>query len=83
MIRLPQHPYDIAVFSQILASKQFRVAVYGNRHSIPAEYAGASLTLKRYPDRLCSYHRENSLFAMCEATTGERILNCPIIPRRF
>ena len=30
----------------------------GNRYSVPAEYAGALLTLKTYPARLCIYHRE-------------------------
>jgi len=58
MNQLPPHAYDIATISQIRASRQFRVAVDGNRYSVPAEYAGASLTLKRYPDRLCIYHRE-------------------------
>jgi transposase len=58
MTRLPLNPYDIATISQIRASRQFRVAVDGNRYSVPAEYAGALLTLKTYPDRLCIYHRE-------------------------
>jgi transposase len=58
MIQLPPHPYDIATISQVRASRQFRVAVDGNHYSVPAEYAGAALTLKTYPDRLCIYHRE-------------------------
>jgi hypothetical protein len=58
MTQLPPYPYDIATIDPVRASRQFRVAVDGNRYSVPAEYAGASLTLKVYPDRLCIYHRE-------------------------
>ena len=59
MIKLPPHAYDIASIDQVRASRQFRVAVDGNRYSVPAEYAGAALTLKTYPDRICIYQREN------------------------
>jgi transposase len=58
MMKLPPHAYDIATIDQLRASRQFRVAVDGNRYSVPAEYAGALLTLKAYPDRICIYHRE-------------------------
>jgi transposase len=58
MIKLPPHPYDIASIDQVRASRQFRVALDGNRYSVPAEYAGALLNLKVYPDRICIYHRE-------------------------
>lgn len=58
LIPLPPHPHDIATIEQVRASKQFRVTLDTNRYSVPAEYAGASLTLKTYPDRLCIYHRE-------------------------
>jgi hypothetical protein len=59
MLPLPDNPFDIGTISQIRASSQFRVAVDANRYSVPAEYAGASLTLKTYPDRLCIYANEN------------------------
>ena len=49
-------PYDIATITQVRASKQFRVTLDTNRYSVPAEYAGARLTMKTYPDRLCMYH---------------------------
>ncbi len=52
---LPPHPYDIAHISQVRASSQFRLTLDTNRYSVPAEYAGVSLTLKTYPDRLCVY----------------------------
>ena len=55
---LPLHPYDIATISQVRASSQFRASLDTNRYSVPAEYAGAQLTLKAYPDRLCLYHQE-------------------------
>lgn len=55
---LPLHSYDIAVIAPIRASSQFRVTVDTNRYSVPAEYAGARLTLKAYPDRLCIYDND-------------------------
>lgn len=32
------------------------MTVDANHYSVPAEYAGARLTLKSYPDRICIYH---------------------------
>jgi len=58
---LPLHPYDIGTVSQVRASSQFRVTLDTNRYSVPAEYAGVSLTMKTYPDRLCLYHEEKLL----------------------
>jgi transposase len=58
---LPLHPYDIATISQVRASSQFRITLDTNRYSVPAEYAGAQLTLKIYPDRLCLYHQEKMI----------------------
>jgi transposase len=52
---LPTHPFDIATVSQARASRQFRIILDTNRYSVPAQYAGALLTLKAYPDRLCIY----------------------------
>jgi transposase len=58
LIPLPPNPYDIATISQVRATRQFRVTLDTNRYSVPAEYAGAKLTMKAYPDRLCVYDRE-------------------------
>jgi len=58
MTQLPPHPYDIATIEQVRASRQFRVTADANRYSVPAEYAGARLTLKTYPDRFCIYHQD-------------------------
>lgn len=55
---LPPQPYDIGTITQVRASTQFRIALDSNRYSVPAEYAGASLTLKTYPDRICIYQGE-------------------------
>lgn len=52
---LPTHPFDIATVSQVRASRQFRITLETNRYSVPAHYAGRTLTLKTYPDRLCLY----------------------------
>jgi hypothetical protein len=54
-------PYDSGqVFTQ-RASKLFRVRLDTNRYSVPAEYAGARVTIKAYPDRLCVYHQDKLL----------------------
>ena len=59
---LPAEPYDIGTVCQLRATSQFRITVDTNRYSVPAEYAGARLTVKAYPDRLCIYH-DNALIA--------------------
>lgn len=58
MLPLPQHPYDVATVSSMRASSQFRIALDSNRYSVPARFAGQSLTMKAYPDRLCLYHED-------------------------
>jgi transposase len=62
LLPLPQHPYDIGVIKEVRASSQFRITVDTNHYSVPAEYAGARLTLKSYPERICIYH-EGKLLA--------------------
>jgi transposase len=52
---VPLHPFDIATVSQVRASRQFRITVDTNRYSGPAHYAGHTLMLKTYPERLCLY----------------------------
>jgi transposase len=58
LLPLPPNPYDIGAVTQVRASTQFRVTVDSNHYSVPAEYAGANLTLKTYPDRICIYHSD-------------------------
>jgi len=55
---LPARPYDVGVLRSIRANSQFRVRLDTNTYSVPAEYAGAPLTMKLYPDHLCLYHQD-------------------------
>lgn len=55
---LPAQPYDMGVIRPARANSQFRVTVDTNTYSVPADYAGAALTLKLYPDHLCFYHQD-------------------------
>jgi transposase len=59
---LPEHAYDVGNVSPVRASSQFRITVDTNRYSVPARYAGQSLTLKTYPDQILIYH-QNDLIA--------------------
>ena len=56
LLPLPPYPYDIGAITRVRVPTQFRITVETNHYSVPAEYAGAGLTLKTYPDRLCMYH---------------------------
>jgi transposase len=58
---LPLNPYDVGVIHPVRASNQFRVTLDTNTYSVPAEYAGAHLSLKVYPDQLCVYHQHKLL----------------------
>jgi transposase len=55
---LPERPYDVGVLQNARANSQFRITLDTNTYSVPAEYAGAGLTLKVYPDYLCVYHQD-------------------------
>lgn len=55
---LALRPYDIGVVRQVRASSQFRISLDSNRYSVPAEYAGSSITMKSYPERICLYHKD-------------------------
>jgi hypothetical protein len=81
MTQLPPYPYDIATIDQVRASRQFRVAVDGNRYSVPAEYAGAALTLKTYPDRLCIYHREKLIARHVRSYDRKKDIELPDHPK--
>jgi transposase len=59
LLPLPKHPYDIGTVSSVRASNQFRVRLDTNTYSVPARYAGARLTMKTYPDRICLYSGED------------------------
>jgi hypothetical protein len=55
---LNPRPFDVGRVLALRASRQFRVSFEGNRYSVPARFAGAQVTVKAYPDRLCVYHGE-------------------------
>lgn len=54
-------PYDVGVIHQVRATSRFRVIWETNRYSVPAEYAGARLTLKVDPQHLWFYHNEKPI----------------------
>ncbi|MBK9441189.1 MAG: IS21 family transposase [Comamonadaceae bacterium] len=54
--------FDLARIITVRANKQFRVALEANHYSVPARYAGRSLLLKAYDDRVCVY-ADNQLIA--------------------
>ncbi len=47
--------FDLGGVSTVRANKQFRIPLDSNHYSVPARYAGHSLTLKAYADRVCLY----------------------------
>lgn len=53
---LPAMPYDPAVDVPATASSQYRVTLDANRYSVPAEYAGRRLLLRKCPDFVRLYH---------------------------
>jgi transposase len=55
---LPPRPYDVGAIRTVRANSQFRVVLDTNTYSVPAEYAGAALTMMLYPDHLCFYHQD-------------------------
>lgn len=59
LLPLPEHSYDIGTILSVRASSQFRIRLDTNTYSVPARYAGARLTMKIYPDRICVYADEN------------------------
>jgi hypothetical protein len=58
---LSSRPYDVGILLPVRANSQFRVTLDTNTYSVPAECAGAQLTLKVYPDHLCVYQQEKLL----------------------
>lgn len=55
LLPLPANAFDIATVSPQRASPQFRITIDTNRYSVPAEYAGRTLTVKTAPERICVY----------------------------
>jgi hypothetical protein len=78
---LPPQPYDVGVLRTVRANCQFRVTVDANTYSVPAEYAGAGLTLKLYPDHLCLYHQDRLIARHVRCYDRRRDFEHPDHPR--
>jgi hypothetical protein len=57
------------------------VTVDTNTYSVPAEYAGAALTLKLYPDHLCLYHQEKLIARHVRCYDRQRDFEHPDHPK--
>ena len=53
---LPAADYDCALVTCVSANSQFRVTLDTNRYSVPAEYAGRRLSMRRTPERVEFFH---------------------------
>lgn len=78
---LPAQPYDVGVLRPVRANGQFRVTVDTNSYSVPAEYAGAAVTLKLYPDHLCLYHQDRLIARHVRCYDRRRDFEHPDHPR--
>jgi transposase len=78
---LPDQPYDVGLIRPARANSQFRVTVDTNTYSVPAEYAGAALTLKCYPDHLCIYHQDKLIARHTRCYDRHRDFENPDHPR--
>lgn len=58
LLALPPTQYDAGAVRTVSATRRFRVHVDGNRYSVPAEYAGAKLILRAYPDTIRVFHQD-------------------------
>jgi hypothetical protein len=65
----------------VRASRQFRVTVDTNAYSVPAEYAGAAMTLKLYPDHLCLYHQDRLIARHVRCYDRRRDFELPDHPK--
>ena len=83
MCALPMMPYDASVTRTVRANNRFRVALNGNRYSVPAKYAGALLTMKVYADRLCIYHESNLIAQHVRSFDRNKDFENPDHPREL
>jgi hypothetical protein len=83
MSALPIMAYDTSITRTVRANNRFRVALDGNRYSVPAELAGALLTMKVYADRLCIYHENNLIAQHTRSFDRNRDFEHPDHPREL
>jgi hypothetical protein len=74
-------PYDCGRVSTQRASTLFRVRIDTNRYSVPAEYAGAQVTTKAYPDRICIYHQDKLIARHSRSFDRHQDIEDPDHPR--
>jgi len=58
LLALPAVHYDAGAVKTVSVNRRFRVHVDGNRYSVPAEYAGAKLILRAYPDKILAFQQD-------------------------
>jgi len=58
LLALPAAHYDAGALKIVSATRRFRLHFDGNRYSVPAEYAGAKLTLRAYPQKILAFHQD-------------------------
>jgi len=78
---LPILPYDVAAIRPARANSQFRVIVEANRYSVPAEHAGAPVTLKLYPGHVCIYRQEKLIARHVRSYDRHQDIENPDHPR--
>jgi hypothetical protein len=74
-------PFDVGRVLTLRANRQFRVSFEGNRYSVPARFAGAQVTLKVHPDRLCVYHGEALIARHARSFERHRDIEDPDHPK--
>ena len=80
---LPKYPYDVGTVSSARATNQFRITLDTNSYSVPAEYSGAALTLKKYPERLCVYDEEKLIARHIRSYERNRDFEDPDHPKEL
>ncbi len=83
LLPLPQCGYDVGAVSAVRVSSQFRVALDSNRYSVPARFAGYTLTMKAYTDRLCLYHEDKLVARHARSYERNRDFEDPDHPREL
>jgi len=74
-------PFDVGRVLTLRATRQFRVNFEANRYSVPARFAGAQVTVKAYPDRLCIYHGEDLIARHVRSFERHRDIEDPDHPK--
>ncbi|QLH49683.1 MAG: IS21 family transposase [Candidatus Accumulibacter cognatus] len=74
-------PFGVGRVLTLHATRQFRVNFEANRYSVPARFAGAQVTVKAYPDRVCIYHGEDLIARHARSFERHRDIEDPDHPK--